>query len=34
MNEKDEMLLLKQQRARLELVTQLRKQGSELFAKR
>lgn len=34
MNDKDEMLLLKQQRARLELVTQLRKQGSELFAKR
>ena len=34
MNEKDEILLLKQQRARLELITQLRKQGSELFARR
>jgi hypothetical protein len=31
-NDKDEMLLLKQQRARLELVAQLRKQGTELFA--
>ena len=33
MNENDEMLLLKQQRARLELITQLRKQGSERFAR-
>jgi hypothetical protein len=33
MNDKDEMMLLKQQRARLDLVTQLRKQGSELFAR-
>lgn len=33
-NDKDEMLLLKQQRAKLELVKQLRRQGSELFAKR
>jgi hypothetical protein len=34
MNDKDETLLLKQQRARLELITQLREQGSELFARR
>jgi hypothetical protein len=34
LNAKDEMLLLKQQRARLELVKQLRKQGSDLFAGR
>jgi hypothetical protein len=34
LNAKDEMLLLKQQRARLELVEQLRKQGSDLFAGR
>ena len=34
MNDKDEMLLLKQQRARLDLITQLREQGSELFARR
>jgi Putative rhamnosyl transferase/Polysaccharide pyruvyl transferase len=33
-NAKDEMMLLKQQRARLKLVRQLRKQGSELLATR